>query len=47
MSASEELEKLAVKYASEAIQLDQQGSRGLATTKFQRAIEILLKLCAL
>ncbi|MCW4032622.1 MAG: AAA family ATPase [Candidatus Bathyarchaeota archaeon] len=47
MSASEELEKLAVKYASEAIQLDQQGSRGLATAKFQRAIEILLKLCAL
>lgn len=47
MSASEELEKLAVKYASEAIQFDEQGSRGLAITKYQRAIEILLKLCAL
>ena len=47
MSASEELEKLTTKYASEAIQLDQQGSNGLAITKYQRAIEILLKLCAL
>ncbi len=47
MSASEELEKMAVKYASEAIQLDKQGSRGLAIAKYQRAIEILLKLCAL
>jgi len=47
MSASEELEKLAVKYASEAIQFDEQGSRGLAIRKYQRTIEILLKLCAL
>lgn len=47
MSASEELEKLAAQHATEAIQLEKQGSRGLAITKFQRAIEILLKLCAL
>lgn len=47
MSAAEELEKLAVKYATEAIQLDRQGSRGLAISKYQRAVEILLKLCAL
>jgi len=47
MSAAEELEKLAVRYATEAIQLDRQGSRGLAISKYQRAVEILLKLCAL
>jgi len=47
MSATEELEKLAVRYATEAIQLDRQGSRGLAISKYQRAVEILLKLCAL
>lgn len=47
MSASEELEKLAVKYATEAIQFDRQGSKGLAVAKYQRAVEILLKLCAL
>jgi SpoVK/Ycf46/Vps4 family AAA+-type ATPase len=45
--ASEELEKLAAKYAMDAIHLDAQGSRGLAVAKYQRAIEILLKLCAL
>ena len=47
MSAAEELEKLAVRYATEAIQLDRQGSRGLAISKYQRSVEILLKLCAL
>jgi len=47
MSATEELEKLVVRYATEAIQLDRQGSRGLAISKYQRAVEILLKLCAL
>ncbi len=47
MSASEELEQMAVKYATEATQLDRQGSRGLAITKYQRAVEILLKLCSL
>ncbi len=47
MSASEELERIAVKYATEATRLDKQGSRGLAIAKYQRAVEILLKLCAL
>ena len=47
MSASEELERIAVKYATEATQLDKQGSRGLAIAKYQRAVELLLKLCAL
>lgn len=47
MSASEELERLAVGYAKEAIQLESQGAKGLAVSKYQRAIEVLLKLCAL
>lgn len=47
MSASEELERIAVKYATEATRLDKQGSRGLAIAKYQRAVEVLLKLCAL
>jgi len=47
LSASEELERIAVKYATEATQLDKQGSRGLAIAKYQRAVELLLKLCAL
>ena len=47
MSASEELESLAVKYAKEAIQLEGKGSRRIAATKYQRAIEVLLKLCSL
>ena len=47
VSASEELESLAVKYAKEAIQLEGKGSRRIAATKYQRAIEVLLKLCSL
>ncbi|TMI27498.1 AAA family ATPase [Candidatus Bathyarchaeota archaeon] len=47
MSASEELESLAVKYAKEAIELERKGSKKLAATKYQRAIEVLLKLCSL
>ena len=47
MSASEELESLAVKYAKEAIELESKGSRRIAATKYQRAIEVLLKLCSL
>jgi SpoVK/Ycf46/Vps4 family AAA+-type ATPase len=46
-SASEELEQMAVKYANQAIQYDKQGSRSLAMSRYDRAIEILLKLCAL
>jgi SpoVK/Ycf46/Vps4 family AAA+-type ATPase len=46
-SASEELESLAVRYANEAIQFDRQGSKGMATSRYQRASEVLLKLCSL
>ena len=45
--ASEELEKLAVKSANEAIQLDRQGYKDMAVEKYNRAIEILKKLCSL
>ncbi len=45
--ASEELEKLAVKSANEAIQLDRQGYKDMAVEKYNRAIEILRKLCTL
>jgi SpoVK/Ycf46/Vps4 family AAA+-type ATPase len=45
--ASEELEKLAAKSASEAIQYDRQGLKGMAITKYQRAVEILLKLTSM
>ncbi len=46
-SASEELEKIAAKYATEAIRLDSKGLRGMAVAKYRRAVEILLKLCSL
>lgn len=46
-SASEELESLAVRYANEAIQFDRQGSKGMAVSRYQRASEVLLKLCSL
>lgn len=46
-SASEELENLAVRYANEAIQFDRQGSKGMAVSRYQRASEVLLKLCSL
>jgi SpoVK/Ycf46/Vps4 family AAA+-type ATPase len=47
MSASEELEQMAVKYAHEAIQFDKQGSTTNAIARYERASEILLKLCTL
>jgi len=47
VSASEELESLAVKYANEAIELEKKGSKRLAAQKYQRAVEVLLKLCSL
>lgn len=46
-SPSEELENLAVRYANEAIQFDRQGSKGMAVSRYQRACEVLLKLCSL
>jgi len=47
ISASEELESLAVKFANEAIELERKGSKRIAVTKYQRAVELLLKLCSL
>lgn len=47
MSASQELEKAATNYALEAVRLDKQGSRGMAITMYQKAIESLLKLVQL
>jgi SpoVK/Ycf46/Vps4 family AAA+-type ATPase len=47
MSASEELEQMAVKYANEAIQFDRQGAKNNAITRYERTVEILLKLCAI
>jgi SpoVK/Ycf46/Vps4 family AAA+-type ATPase len=47
MSASQELEKAATNFALEAVRLDKQGSRGMAITMYQKAIESLLKLVQL
>ncbi|MHC1586864.1 MAG: AAA family ATPase [Candidatus Hecatellaceae archaeon] len=47
MGAYEELERYAVRHASEAVRLDRQGARGLALSEYQKAVEILLKLCSL
>ncbi len=44
MSASQELEKAATNYASEAVRLDKQGSRGMVITMYQKAIETLLRI---
>ena len=45
--AGTELESLAANYAKQAMALDKQGSRSLAVIKYQRAVELLLKLCQL
>ena len=45
--ASEELEKIAIKAANEAIQLERQGYRGMAVAKYTRATDILKQLCSL
>jgi len=45
--ASDELERLAVKCAKDAIMLDRNGDKEMAITKYERAIEILSKLCRL
>ena len=47
MSASQELEQAATKYAMEAVRLDKQGSRGMAITMYQKGISTLLKLVRL
>jgi len=47
MSASQELEKDATNFALEAVRLDKQGSKGMAITMYQKAIESLLQLVQL
>lgn len=47
MSASQELEKDATTFALEAVRLDKQGSKGMAITMYQKAIESLLQLVQL
>jgi len=47
MSASQELEQAATKYALEAVRLDNQGSKGMAITMYQKGISTLLKLVRL
>lgn len=47
MSASQELERDATNYALEAVRLDKQGSKGMAITTYQKAIESLLQLTQL
>jgi SpoVK/Ycf46/Vps4 family AAA+-type ATPase len=47
MSAAGELEKNATNYALEAVRLDRQGSKGMAITMYQKAIESLLQLTQL
>lgn len=42
-----ELEKLAAKSAREAINFEKQGLKGMAISKYQRAVDILIKLCSL
>ena len=47
VSSTGGLEKLAAKYAVEAVQLDRQGSTEMAITRYQRSVELLLKLSIL
>ncbi|MEM3386234.1 MAG: AAA family ATPase [Nitrososphaerales archaeon] len=44
MSAAQELEEAARRYAAEAIRLDSQGSRGMAIQMYQKAIQTLITL---
>ncbi len=43
-AAANEIEAAAIRYAKEATRLDQQGSKGLAITYYQKAIDAFLKL---
>ncbi len=47
MSASEQLEEMAARFANEAVQFDKQGAKSNAISRYERSVEILLKLCAL
>ncbi|MEM1543180.1 MAG: ATP-binding protein [Candidatus Bathyarchaeia archaeon] len=44
MSAAQELEQLALKYAEQAVALDRQGKREMAIEAYQKAIDSLLKI---
>ncbi|MEM1585993.1 MAG: AAA family ATPase [Candidatus Bathyarchaeia archaeon] len=47
MSAAQELEHLALKYAEKAVMLDRQGKSGLAIESYQKAVDALLKIVKL
>jgi SpoVK/Ycf46/Vps4 family AAA+-type ATPase len=47
VSASQELELMAARFANEAVQFDRQGVRSNAISRYERTTEILLKLCTL
>jgi len=47
MNGLHELEKYALNYANEAVKLDREGLRDQAAEKYQKAIEVLLKICNL
>jgi SpoVK/Ycf46/Vps4 family AAA+-type ATPase len=47
MSASEELEQMAVKFVNEAVQFERQGAKTNAISRYERTAEILFKLCSL
>jgi SpoVK/Ycf46/Vps4 family AAA+-type ATPase len=47
MSPSEELEQMAVRFVNEAIQFDRQGAKGSAISRYQRTMDVLLRLCSL
>jgi SpoVK/Ycf46/Vps4 family AAA+-type ATPase len=47
VSASQELEQMAARFANEAVQFDKQGARPNAISRYERTSEILLKLCTL
>ncbi len=45
--ATEQLEQLALKYATLAIQQERQGSKEMAVNNYQKAVDILIKICSL
>jgi SpoVK/Ycf46/Vps4 family AAA+-type ATPase len=47
VSASQELEQMAARFANEAVQFDKEGARSNAISRYERTTEILLKLCSL
>jgi SpoVK/Ycf46/Vps4 family AAA+-type ATPase len=47
ISAPQELEQMAARFANEAVQFDRQGARSNAISRYERTSEILLRLCGL